>query len=204
MYKKSKSVLLLSDVTEYCRFVKDIADKEGVYFSSESSWDKDYRVLAETVLLGSKFLDSLNPSYYKSAVIILKPEENPLPFLEKGITRFIFDYRSVAEISFAFYKIELVTIAESKLDYTSFLDYADINQFCFGSYEFKFDQDSFKWKGKNVFISKAEKRFLAEWLLKGRKDNAKRMYLCNLRKRLGAGFLKDVDKNGTYKGGKHE
>ena len=58
--------------------------------------------------------------------------------------------------------------------------------------------------GYEFGVGDSAKRYLAEWLLNGHKDNKKRMILCNLRKRFGADFLINVDRFGQLKGGKDE
>ena len=55
-----------------------------------------------------------------------------------------------------------------------------------------------------IYLTDSSKKYLAQWLLNGLKDNSKRMILCNLRKKFGKDFLSDIDRFGQLKGGKDE
>lgn len=57
----------------------------------------------------------------------------------------------------------------------------------------------FFYKGKPIYLTSAHKKYLAEWLLTGNKDNSRRMILCNLRKKFGVDFLADIDRFGQPK-----
>jgi hypothetical protein len=116
----------------------------------------------------------------------------PEDFIEKGIKRFIFNYQNANELRLALYKD--ITVAKS---YT-------ISRYAFGRYDFDFGEDSFKYEGKNIYLTPTEKAYIASWLLGGHKDNAKRGILCYARKRLGSGFLKDIDRFGRLKEDKDE
>ena len=55
------------------------------------------------------------------------------------------------------------------------------------------------YKGKAIYVTKAQKRYLADWLLNGHKDNSKRVLLFELRKKFGNDFLREVDRHGQIK-----
>ena len=76
--------------------------------------------------------------------------------------------------------------------------------FQFGDYSFQFDKNKFTYKGKPIYLVDSQKRYLAEWLLNGHKDNSKRMVLCTMRKKFGKDFLADINRFGQLKGGKDE
>ena len=192
MLVKCKSALLLSDVESFSKAYEAIAEEVGIELRVESSWSERYRLIQEVVIFGSKYLDKINPMYYLNAVLILKSDESPYQFIQKGITRFIFDYQNVNELRLALYKD--VTVAKS---YT-------ISRYVFGRYDFDFGEDSFKYEGKNIYLTPTEKAYIASWLLGGHKDNAKRGILCYARRRLGSDFLKDIDRFGRIKEEKDE
>ena len=176
MLVKCKSALLLSDVQSFALTFKAIADEAEVKLSIESSWNTRYRVSEDVVILGSKYLEFLNEAYYANAVLILKADESPYPYMQKGITRFIFDYHN---------------------------KYGVWN-FQFGDYDFQFDKNRFIYRGKPLYFADSQKRYLAEWLLCGHKDNSKRMILCTMRKKFGKDFLADIDRYGQLIGGYNE
>ncbi len=204
MLVKCKTALLLSDVESFSKSYEMIAEEVGVELKIESDWSERYRLTQEVVILGSKYLDKLNSMYYPNAVLILKSDEKPYPFMQKGITRFIFDYHNQYELFTALFKAEVVTVHSSSLPLEDIIKESQVWNYTCGDYDFKFDKDTYKYKGKPIYLADAQKRYLAEWLLNGHKDNSKRMILCILRKKFGAGFLADIDRYGRLKEEKDE
>lgn len=204
MLIKCKSALLLSDVESFSKTYEMIAEEADVEFKTESEWSERYRLTQEVVILGSKYLDKLNSMYYPSAVLILKSGENPYPFMKKGITRFIFDYRNKYELFTALFRAEPVMVHSGQLPLEEIIKDSSVRDFTYGDYDFKFDKDRYFYKGKQLYLANAQKRYLAEWLLNGHKDNSKRMILCIMRKKFGQNFLTDIDRFGRIKEEKDE
>lgn len=204
MLVKCKTALLLSDVESFSKAYEMIAEEVGVELKIESDWSERYRLTQEVVILGSKYLDKLNSMYYPNAVLILKADEKPYPFMQKGITRFIFDYHNQHELFTALFRAEVVTVHSSSLPLEDIIKESQVWNYTCGDYDFKFDKDTYEYKGKPIYLANAQKRYLAEWLLNGHKDNSKRMILCILRKKFGAGFLADIDRYGRLKEEKDE
>ena len=204
MLTKCKSALLLSDVESFSKTYEAIAEEAGVEFKAERDWSERYRVSQEVVILGSKYLDKLNSTYYPNAVLLLKESENPYTFVQRGITRFIFDYHNKNELFMALFKTEVVTVHTAQLPLEDILKESQIWNYQFGEYDFKFDKDRFFYKNRPIYLANAQKRYLAEWLLNGHKDNSKRMLLCNMRKKFGQDFLADIDRFGRFKEDKDE
>lgn len=204
MLIKCKSALLLSDVESFSKVYEMIAEEVGVELKVESDWSERYRLTQEIVILGSKYLDKLNPMYYPNAVLILKSDEKPYPFMQKGITRFIFDYQNKYELFTALFKTEPVTVHSGHLPLEEIIKDSSVWNFTYGDYDFKFDKDKYFYKGKQIYLANAQKRYLAEWLLNGHKDNSKRMILCIMRKKFSQDFLADIDRFGRIKEEKDE
>ena len=199
MLVKCETALLLSDVTSFSNLYRQLADEVGVKLTVEEEWSLKYRIGQDVVICGSKYLDTINPMYFPCTTIILKPEESPYPFIEKGVTRFIFDYHNQYELFTALFKAEPVTVHAGNLTLEGILKESDVWNYQWGDYDFKFDKDRFYYKGRQIYLTNAQKRYIAEWLLNGHKDNSKRMLLCNLRKKFGADFLKNVNRFGETK-----
>ena len=199
MLQKVSKVLLLSDVSSFAENYKALAEEVNVNLAIESEWNIRYRVSAEKVILGSKYLPKLNRAYYPIAVLMLKEGESPAPYIKVGINQFIFDYKNNYELLCAFYRLEKTVVHTSSKDLEKTLNECDVHTFKFGDYDFMFDKNRFCYKGKQIYLYESTKCYLAEWLLNGHKDNKKRMVLCNLRKKFGADFLKDVDRFGRLK-----
>ena len=204
MLEKSKSVLLLSDVESFGVRYTALAESVGVFMETESSWGYNYRVKHDTIILGSKFLPYLNKAYYPKAVLLLKKDESPFPFVKEGIKRFIFNYQNDNELVFALFKAEVKLLYSTSIDLKDIIKDSAVTDFIAGDYDFKFDRNVFKYKGKRIYLAESHKKYLAEWLLHGIKDNKKRMVLCNLRKKFGSEFLKDINRFGEVKEDKNE
>ena len=199
MLEKSTSVLLISDVRAFSDRYKALSDSVSISMTVECEWDTNYRVSEDTVILGSKHLAKLNRAYYPKAVLILKKDESPFQYIEQGIKRFIFNYQNDNELLFALFKSEVKILHSSSVDLKTILKDSCTVNYCFGDYDFKFDQNTFKYKGKPIYLATSQKEYLADWLLNGHKDNKKRMVICNLRKKFGSDFLKDVDRFGQWR-----
>ena len=204
MLKKVKSAFLITDVSAFAHNYTVLAEDAGVLLRTESCWNKRYRINADVVIFGSKHFESINEIYYPISVMLLKEEENPFPYIEKGVTRFIFNYRNNNELLYALYVEESALVKDSSSEYEEMINSYKIQKYKFGDYDFDFKADRFQYKGKLLYIGSASKKYLAEWLLLGHKDNSKRMFLCNMRKKFGESFLKDVDRFGEYTGGNYE
>ena len=199
MVIKVKNALLLSDVSSFYSHYKILADEISVNLKCEAEWNSKYRIKEEVVIAGSKYLKSINETYYPVTVVILKDYENPAPYIKMGITRFIFNHRNTYELLCALYKTEAIIVQAKDENMENILKNSDVWNYCMGDYDFKFDVNKFSYKGKLIYLSKASKKYLAEWLLNGNKDNSKRMILCNLRKKFGKDFLADVNRTGGIK-----
>lgn len=192
MLMKCKSALLLTPVGTFASSYRRVAREVGVELDVECDWNKLYRVRQDVIILSSKYLDKVNESYYTNAVLVLRSDEIPETFFDKGIRRFIFDYQSERELRLALYRE-----VEQVRSY-------NVTHFAFGDYDFDFHKEEFKWKGRYIYLTTTEKAYIASWLLGGHKDNAKRGILCYARKRLGSDFLKDIDRFGRIKEDKDE
>lgn len=199
MLRKCSSALLLSNVDSFAQLYTQYAEELGVSLRVEKEWCSKYRVAEEIVICGTKYLSDLNKAYYANAVVILKKGESPAPYMQMGITRFIFDFQNQYELAFALYKPEKVFVVQQSSNIKTVLQDSVLLSFNLGEYKFDFQQDRYFYKGKGIYLAKMEKTYLAEWLLQGHKDNNKRNYLYNLRRKFGKDFLKDVDRFGNLK-----
>lgn len=197
MLKKSKSVLLISSQPSFCDSYKKLAESVNVIMFTESTWNTRYRVKDDLVILGGKYLQFLNESYYDRVVVILGTDESPAPYIKQGIKRFIFNYKNNYELLTALYYDEpKLIISKTSSSVAESIADSRTTSFQYHDYDFKFDRGVFFYKRRPIYLTDAQRRYLAEWLLTGNKDNARRMVLCNLRKKFGADFLADVDRFG--------
>lgn len=204
MLQKVSKALLISDVASFQNNYSALAEDIGVALQVEADWNEKYRVTADVVILGSKNMDKLNKAYYPRAVIILKEGERPAPYIKKGVTRFIFNYKNKYELLTALFRAEPVIIHASDLDYDEIVKSSVVMSFCYGDYDFRFNKSQFLYKKKPIYLTNSAKKYLAEWLLNGHKDNSKRMILCNLRKKFGSEFLSEINRHGEFEGGKDD
>lgn len=204
MLTKCETVLVISNQPAFFEPYRELAEKIGVRLFTEAEWSTKYRVKTDAVILGSKHLKELNEQYYSKAVVILSTNESPAPYIKRGIARFIFDYKNQYELIVALFREEPIVINNRARGVAEAVADSGAPSFCYGDYEFKFSKDVYLYKGRQIYLQPAQKKYLAEWLLIGNKDNKKRMILCNLRKKFGEKFLADVDRFGQPIGGKDE
>lgn len=206
MYK-AESALLLTEVESYERVVRKCADAMRVSLTVESVWNKNYRITESMVLAGSKYLANINPEYYRSVTVILKPDEEPFGFMKKGIRRFIYRYDDEREIKASFF-LENVEAEHPKGstngELKEIIRQCPSGIFDCGQYCFDFVKGIFIYSGDRIYLSSGERCYLAKWLLKGSKDNSRRIMIYNMRQRFGKDFLKDVDRVGKLKEHKNE
>ena len=87
MLIKCHRVLLLSDVSSFVRQYRELAIDSEVCFQAEAVWNAKYRVEADVIIAGGKYLKDINKNYYPSTVIILKEGESPAPYIKEGIIK---------------------------------------------------------------------------------------------------------------------
>lgn len=203
MLKKCSNVLLLTNVTSFAETYTELARDIGVSVHVEEEWNSHYRVSEQVIVCGSKYIEDINEMFIPNVVVILRSGENPAALIKRGINRFIFDFKSSTELLVSMYAQEKEYVKQSGtfadvLDESPFLNYVE------GEYKFNFKSDRYYYKGDGIYLTNAEKRYLAEWLLNGHKDNSKRQCLFNMRKKFGNGFLKGIDRFGKLKEKKNE
>lgn len=196
MLEKCETALLISDVPSFANMYKELAKSVGVEMATDSGWCNRYRVTQDVVILGSKHLEEVNEAYYPKLVLILKSGESPATYIKKGITRFVFDHNNQYELLVALFRAEAIVVHAKSKEVTRIVQDYGNPLFCSGKYEFHFDKDIYIYKDKPIYLCESQKKYLAQWLLGGHKDNSKRMTLCNLRKKFGAEFLADIDRFG--------
>lgn len=180
----------------YKALVEDIDEK--IEIEIKEKWNGKYRVQADVIIMESKHFPELNVMYYDKAIIVLQQAESPVPYMKVGIYRFIFDQNNKWELVASLFQAKPVVLFANDVEYTKIIQNSKMTNFCCGEYDFMFDTEQFRYYGENIYLTLGEKRYLAEWLLLGHKDNTRRMFLCNLRKRFGDSFLKNVNRYGVY------
>lgn len=200
MLRKCQTALLISEVPSFAYSYEELAKSIGVEMVTEGSWNERYRIIQDIVITGSKHLENINRAYYPNTVVILKNGENPAKFIKEGISHFVFDYTNKYELLTALFKAEPVLVRSDSADIKNLIKCTGLDSFVCADYDFRFSQNIYKYRGKMIYLAESQKRYLAEWLLNGRKDNRKRMVLCNLRKKFGSEFLKDIDRHGQIRG----
>lgn len=199
MLTKCNTALLISEVESFSLLYTSLAGDVGVDMTVESGWNVKYRMTKDVVILGSKYLTDLNKAYYPMAVVILKSGESPAPYIKEGINHFIFDHTNQYELITALFKQDKVLVNGASLEVKQMIKDSGATRFILGDYDFRFDLNIYKYKGKPIYLQDSQKRYLAQWLLFGNKENKHRMLLCNMRKKFGADFLKDIDRFGQLR-----
>lgn len=199
MLRICSKALLLSSVSKFVSRISSIASDIDVELEVSEEWNTGYRMDAEVIICGSKYLDSISTDDYDKVRLVLKTDETVAVFLEMGITHFIFDYTNDKEVAFSFFVEE----TEKQIDEMSLEDIlckTHRKVYEEGKYDFNFGTNSFKYDGVGIYLTEGEKAYLAKWLFLGNKENEKRILLYKMRKKFGKSFMKDIDRLGKYKG----
>lgn len=198
MLKTCSSAFLLTNSLSIEKEYRTIAKACEVDLVVENDWNERYRIVQDCIITDSTLLSKINKSYYNNVSLVLKDKETFLPYRDK-ISHFIFNSEDARELMFAFL-IKPAKIDKQLFGINEIIEKANTTVYKHGDYDFQFEKDRFLYKGRAIYLTLAQKKFLAEWLLNGKKDNTKRMYICTMRKGMGKAFLSDIDIVGTYKG----
>lgn len=204
MLNKGTTALLISEVPGFAEEYQALAGEIGVRMRVEPDWKTTFRAEQDVIILGSKHLAKVNRAYYPKVRVILKPGENPASLIKQGVEHFIFDYKNKYELIIALFKSETLVVHSGSQELRTLLKDTGVTTFCLKDYDFKFDKNQYRYKGKAIYLTDSQKKYLADWLLYGFKDNKKRMVIFTLRRKFGQDFLRDIDRFGQIKGGKDE
>lgn len=198
MLKRCSSAFLLTSSLSLEKEYRTIAKACDVSLTVETDWNERYRITQDCIITDAQMIGKINKVYYAITSLVLTERETFLPYME-SISRFIFDATDARELMFAFL-LPAVRAEGTELSLSALLEQSNTSVYTHGSYDFHFEQDRFLYKGRAIYLTQAQKKFLANWLLYGKKDNTKRMYICTMRKGIGKDFLSDIDMVGHYKG----
>lgn len=201
MLRKCSSVLLLTKDEDIAYRYAEWAGLLGVELSHEYDWNRMFRVGDDKVIADECFLGKINPMYLDRVTLIVSDTES---FIENeywdSVDSFIFrPVSSDGTIVNSLYMQVGRLIHSSSADYRKIIEDSSVTLFKYGDYHFDFSEGRFLYKRNEMYLNNSEKKYLAEWLLHGNKDNSKRKILCNLRKKFGKGFLWDIDRTGKPK-----
>lgn len=161
-----------------------------IKLETRDAWVQLSKTDADRFICTPDMFPYVNPMLYPKTVMLVSEGDNVTPFLTAGVSRFITDLGNDIQFLQAMF-VEY----EAKKDRKRFtVDYVD------GDYEFYFTHNEFFYKGEGIYLLPSEKKYLYDWLVFKEKDNTKRIYLHNIRKRLGdMSFLKNINKYGVAK-----
>ena len=203
MLQTCSSVMLLTTDSDLIKEYESLARVCEVDLRTEESWSTAYRITADRIVTTSDHLAEIGESYFENVVLILGDEETFIPYREK-ISFFIFDKTDARELMFAFLKPVKEFSKQTSSDVKDIVSNSNVTKFCNKDYHFDFARGEFLYKGRRIYVSRAQQTYLAEWLLNGSKDNKRRMLLCSMRKKFGKEFLADIDRFGNVRKDKDE
>ena len=201
MLRTVKTAILLTKDKGLADMYMSVAPQCEVSLTVREDWDIKFRVTTGVVLCDSDMAELVAEEYRCKTVIILKNEANFVPWRGK-FERFVFNRFNRYELIYSFleWKPDLKKeVKKLSSTMTSVINESGLREFVKGDYDFNFEHDLFKYKGKSVYLSKTEKLLVARWLLLGYKDNNTRTHIYRIRKRLGSEFLADINKRGELK-----
>lgn len=187
MLKTCSSVLLLTKDRNLSDLMQEIAFECDFRLRVESEWCKNYRVQEQIVICDSSFVKDINAAFIKDTRVVLAEGESFVAYKDI-IDSFIFDYNDIRQLYYAIL-VETSEEKEPKLD-----SFGTV--FLTERYSFDFTRNRFLLDGRGIYLTKSEKEYLFDWLLRGKKDNNKRIKLFNMRKKFGKDFLADINRRG--------
>ena len=196
MLRRCCSVLLLCTDDPLIERYKALGTDLSIVIRSERHWHNTFRVSEDNIVCEPAFLPLVNEKFYDRVTLLLIGK-TPAPYIKMGIEHFVFDRDNDFELICSMFTSRKIVTRKAKS--FEILNYCDNKVFCTLDYKFDFERGVFKYKEKPIYLADHEKKFLVEWLLMGHKDNAKRMMLCNMRKRYGSDFLKEINRYGKIK-----
>lgn len=198
MLKICSKALLLSNVPSFVKYISDISADLGIELDTADVWNINYRLNAEVIICGSKYIPYINVIDYDKVRLILKTNETVAEFIEMGITHFIFDYNNTKEVAFSFF-FDAEEKQTDEMTVTDIINKTKISRFTKGKYDFNFLTNTFKYDGVGIYLRESEKIYIAKWLFLNIKENSKRILLFNMRKKFGKDFMQDIDRLGKIK-----
>lgn len=198
MLKICSKALLLSNVPSFVKYISDISADLGIELDTADVWNINYRLNAEVIICGSKYIPYINVVDYDKVRLILKTNETVAEFIEMGITHFIFDYNNTKEVAFSFF-FDAEEKQTDEMTVTDIINKTKISRFTKGKYDFNFLTNTFKYDGVGIYLRESEKIYIAKWLFLNIKENSKRILLFNMRKKFGKDFMQDIDRLGKIK-----
>ena len=189
---------MLSNVPSFVKYISDISADLGIELDTADVWNINYRLNAEVIICGSKYIPYINVVDYDKVRLILKTNETVAEFIEMGITHFIFDYNNTKEVAFSFF-FDAEEKQTDEMTVTDIINKTKISRFTKGKYDFNFLTNTFKYDGVGIYLRESEKIYIAKWLFLNIKENSKRILLFNMRKKFGKDFMQDIDRLGKIK-----
>lgn len=201
MLKRCCSVLLLTSNVPLIERYEALGADLSIRVRAEKIWHESLRVNEGAIICEPEYVDQINKEYIDKVVVILN-DTTPALYLKKGVEHFLFDTENDFEIICSMFTAkELVTKEEKP---AQILENCNSKVFEASRYKFNFQYKRFYLDGRPIYIKEYEQKYLIEWLLMGHKNNDKRMMLCNMRKRFGKDFLREINRFGKLKEEKNE
>ena len=188
MLKICSSVMATGLNKEQLEYLMSRTKQYGIVLETRDAWVHLSKTDADRFICTPAMFPYVNPALYPKTVMLVDEQEDITQFLTAGVSRFITHMYDDIQFLQAMY-VEY----EAKKDRKRFtVDYVE------GDYEFYFTHNTFFYKGEGIYLLPSEKKYLYDWLVFKEKDNTKRIYLYNIRKRLGdKSFLKNINKYGV-------
>lgn len=187
MLRKCSNVLLITGDDSFAKVVEDVAFELEVDIQRETEWSVNFKCLKDVIICDSDKSDCIREEYRKLAVVVLGEGES-LSHYTATFDRYIFDRTDRREIALAFMYSGRGRVSPKGI----------IKEGLWQSdeYTFFFGRNVYRYRGNDIYLRDSEIRWLYGWLMEGNKDDSKRMYLTNMRRRFGKDFLADIGRKG--------
>jgi hypothetical protein len=193
MLVSSKTALLLSKDTDFIARYETVAQMCNVELTVRSEWNERYRI-NQDVAIAEGELAYLVASAYKNRLVLVF--SGSIAEMRAKADRFIFNKENLNELIYAFLKIDNSVKVKDTRSVTSIVISSGRSVFKEADYDFDFANSTFRYKGKEIYVSSGQKIVLAKWLLLGERGNNCYVQIHQMRKNFGKDFLSDISKYG--------
>ena len=193
MLVSNSTALLLTKDEDFINKYKTVAQMCDVTLTVQSEWNKNYRVTQDVIIAEAEFASLIADTYRSKLVLVFT---GSIADMRTKADRFIFNKENLQELIYAFLKIDNSVKVKDTRSVTSIVLSSGRSSFKEADYDFDFASSVYKYKGKEIYVSEAQRVLLAKWLLLGERNHCLSAQLYLMRKKFGKDFLSNINKYG--------
>ena len=160
LISNNTALLLTKDETFIEKYVA-VAQMCDVKLTTQSEWNKNYRIVQDVVIADAEFASSIAEIYRSKLVLVFSGN---ISEMRTKADRFIFDKENLQELIYALLRIDNTVKVKDTRSITNIILASGRSAFKGADYVFDFANAIYKYKGQEIYVSEAQKVLLAKWL----------------------------------------